>query len=226
MLMKVNLTFKSTMALLAICFAVTFGYSGTTLEPNTPPHTVNTVNAADPAHYKFSTSSLDQMLQMIETYRNLKPFHATLDYGVKFYPEMNLETGKLNMVAKACIIFPYDAIPLNLPGNSFKGDLVGDDFFDAGFIKTFQKNPADANGAVQAYTFAVVYENQVQILLSGRGVVGLKLYNVNIDYLSTVPKSTTTKFYNLNVVSDIPNTGFGAGAPSQLAIPCPPFWRE
>ena len=224
--MKVNLTFKNTMALLAICFAVTFGYSRTTLDPNTPTHTVNTVNAADPAHYKFSTSSLDQMLQMIETYRNLKPFHATLDYGVKFYPEMNLETGKLNMVAKACIIFPYDAIPLNLPGNSFKGDLVGDDFFDVGFIKTFQKNLAEANGAVQAYTFAVLFENQVQVLLSGRDVVGLKLYQVNVDYLSTIPNVTTTKFYNINVVSDIPNKGFGAGVPSQLAWPCPPMWRN
>ena len=224
--MKVNLIFKSTLALLAICFVVTFGYCGTTLDPNTPTHPVNTVNAADPAHYKFSTASLDQMLQMIETYRNLKPFHATLDYGVKFYPEMNLETGKLAMVAKACIIFPYEATPLNLPGNSFKGDLVGDNFFDAGFVKTFQKSPAEANGAVQAYTFAVLYESQVQILLSGRGVVGLKLYNVNIDYLSTVPKATTTKFYNLNVVSDMPKAGFGAGAPSQLAIPCPPYWRE
>jgi len=223
--MKVNLTFKSMVAFLVACFVVTFGYSGTTLGPNTPTHTLNTGIVADPAHYKFSTASLDQMLQMIETYRNLKPFHATLDYGIKFYPEMNLETGKLAMVAKACIIFPYDAIPLNLPGNSFKGDLVGDNFFDAGFVKTFQKNPAEANGAVQAYTFAVLYESQVQILLSGRGVVGLKLYNVNIDYLSTVPKATTTRFYNLNVVSDMPNAGFGAGAPSQLAMPCPPFWR-
>lgn len=223
--MKVNLTFKSMVAFLVACFVVTFGYSETTLGPNTPTHTLNTGIVADPAHYKFSTASLDQILQMIETYRNLKPFHATLDYGVKFYPEMNLETGKLAMVAKACIIFPYDAIPLNLPGNSFKGELVGDDFFDAGFIKTFQKNPAEANGAVQAYTFAVLYENQVQILLSGRGVVGLRLYNVNIDYLSTVPKATTTKFYNINVVSDIPNKEFGAGASSQLAIPCPPYWR-
>lgn len=224
--MTVNLTFKSMVAFLVACFVVTFGYSGTTLGPNTPTHTLNTGIVADPAHYKFSTASLDQMLQMIETYRNLKPFHATLDYGVKFYPEMNLETGKLAMVAKACIIFPYDAIPLNLPGNSFNGELVGDDFFDAGFIKTFQKNLAEANGAVQAYTFAVLFENQVQVLLSGRDVVGLKLYQVNVDYLSTIPKVTTTKFYNINVVSDIPNKGFGAGVPSQLAWPCPPMWRN
>lgn len=224
MLMKVNLTTLRMLVLLMLLPAATFCFTSASSFSSkfvlTPPI------VADPPHYHFSYEDMDRMLQLIETYRNMKPFHATMDYGIKFYPEKNPTTGQLALVARACVVLPFDAVPLNLPGNYFAGKLVGENFFEDGFIKTFQQPPALANGAAQAYTFAVLFENQVQILLSGRDVVGVKAYQAVVDYRILVPPATTTIFYNLNLVGDVPGGGFGKGSQFFLAFPCPPFWRE
>lgn len=176
-------------------------------------------------YYAFSYEVVDQMLQMIEKHRNFRPSNLTLEYGVMFYPEMDVSTKQLKLVAKACVIMPREAVPLNLPGNHFSGTLHGEHFFDEGFIKTFKQNPAEANGAAQAYTFTVLYENQVQTLLSARGTTGIKAYQVKVDYGDIVEPTSTSTFYNLNIINDVPNMEFGEGALFMLTIPCPPFWK-
>ena len=140
MLMKVNLTTLRMLIMLMLWPAAIFCFTNAS---SFSPKSVSTSPVVtDPAHYDFSYEDMDQMLQLIETYRNMKAFHATLDYGVKFYPEKDPASGALILVARASIIFQYEAVPLNLPGNHFTGKLVGENFFDAGFIKTFQQSPA------------------------------------------------------------------------------------
>ncbi len=180
----------------------------------------------EPAHYDFTYDDVDFMLQLIEKHRNLKPSNAFLDYGVMFFPETDPASNQLRLIARACIVFPYEAVPLNLPGNYFPGVLSGESFFDDGFLKTFKKDPKQANGAAQAYTFAVLYENQLQILLSGSGTVGIKAYQAKVDYGAPVAPATTSVFYNLNIVNAVPGVNFGHGGMFFLAWPCPPVWRE
>lgn len=211
------------MTLFVLWTSVIFGHASPLILPTTP--VLPTVVATDPAHYDFSYDDVDFMLQLIETHRNFKPSNAFLEYGVMFFPETDPATNQLRLVAKACIIFPYEAIPLNLPGNHFPGTLTGEDFFDETFLKTFKKDPALANGAAQAYTFTALYEHQVQVLLANSGTVGIKAYQVKVDYGAQVAAATTSVFYNLNVINDIPGVGFGEGATFMLTFPCPPFWR-
>jgi hypothetical protein len=191
-----------------------------------PPHLTSPITlTTDPPHYDFSFEAMDQMLQLIEKHRNAKAFHATLEYGVMFYPETDLITNELVLIAKACVIFPYEAVPLNLPGNHFPGALQGSEFFDEEFLKTFKQSPALANGAKQAYTFAVLYENQVQILLSQPKLAGVKAYQAVVDYALQVPPATTSTYYNLHIVADVPGKTMGEGLLFFLAVPCPPWWR-
>lgn len=219
----VNQTKKRIVILLTLWTCVVFGHASPLNLP-TPP-VLPTVVATDPAHYDFSYDDVDFMLQLIEKHRNFKPSNAFLEYGVMFFPETDPSTNQLRLIAKACVIFPYEAVPLNLPGNFFAGKLSGEHFFDETFLKTFKKDPALANGSVQAYTFAVLLESQVQVLLSASGVVGLKAYQVKVDYGITVPPATTAVYYNLNIVNDIPGKGFADGAQFFLAWPCPPWWK-
>lgn len=185
----------------------------------------NSSSTTDPAYYSFNYEDVDRMLQLIETYRNFRPSNTFLDYGVAFFPELEPGTNKLRLIAKACVIMPQEAVPLNMAGNNFPGELHGETFFDNNFMATFKKNPSTANGAPQAYTFAVLLESQVQLLLAKPGVVGLRAYQVKVDYGTTVDGSSTATFYNLNIVNDIPAMDFGAGATFMLAWPCPPFWK-
>lgn len=224
MLKLVNLIFWKMMALLLLWVFSFSVISNKNLYARSPINQMLVL--PDPSHYDFSYDDMDRILQLIETHRNMKPFHATLDYGVMFYPENDLTTNELTLVAKACIIFPYEAVPLNLPGNYFRGILNGANFFDDGFKKTFKQSPRLANGAAQAYTFATLYENQIQVLLSTRGTIGIKAYQVKVDYGYQVSPATTSIFYNLNLVNDVPGVEFGSGAKFLLAFPCPPFWRE
>lgn len=219
----VNQTKKRIVILLTLWTCVFFGHASPLTLPTIP--VLPTVVATEPAHYDFSYDDVDFMLQLIEKYRNFKPSNAFLDYGVMFFPEIDPATNQLRLIAKACVVFPYEAVPLNLPGNYFPGVLNGEDFFDETFLKTFKKDPALANGAAQAYTFTVLLESQVQILVSASGVVGLKAYQVKVDYGTQVAAATTSVFYNLNIINDIPGIGFGQGATFMLSWPCPPFWK-
>lgn len=211
------------MILFTLWNCVVIGHASSFSFPNAP--VLPNATITDPAHYDFSYDDVDFMLQLIEKHRNFKPSNAFLDYGVMFFPETDPATNQLRLVAKACIIFPYEAVPLNIPGNYFPGKLGGEVFFDDDFLKTFKKDPALANGAPQAYTFTVLYENQVQVLLSKKGAVGIKAYQVKVDYGTQVAKSTTSVFFNLNIINDIPGIGFGEGATFMLSWPCPPVWR-
>ena len=224
MISDVNQTIKRSLLLLTLLTCMTFGYPKALTYATTPVQT----NAAttDPAHYDFTYDDVDFMLQLIEKYRNLKPSNAFLDYGVMFFPETDPSTNQLRLIARACVVFPYEAVPLNLPGNYFPGVLSGEVFFDDGFLKTFKKDPKLANGAAQAYTFAVLYENQLQILLSSTGTVGIKAYQAKVDYGAQVAPATTSVFYNLNIVNTIPGREFGHGGMFFLAWPCPPLWRD
>jgi hypothetical protein len=223
MLNIVNQTIKRIMILFTLWNFVVIGHAGPFLFPNEP--VLPDVTMTEPAHYDFSYDDVDFMLQLIEKHRNLKPSNAFLDYGVMFFPETDPATNQLRLVAKACIIFPVEAVPLNMPGNFFPGKLGGEAFFDDDFLKTFKKDPALANGTPQAYTFTVLYENQVQVLLSKNGAIGIKAYQVKVDYGTLVAKATTSVFFNLNIINDIPGVGFGEGATFMLSWPCPPFWR-
>lgn len=224
MISNVNRNTKRSLLLLTLLAYVAFGHANALTYPTAPLQT----NAAttEPAHYDFTYDDVDVMLQLIEKHRNLKPSNAFLDYGVMFFPETDPATNQLRLVARACIVFPYEAVPLNLPGNYFPGVLSGESFFDDGFLKTFKKDPKQANGAAQAYTFAVLYENQIQILLSGPGTVGIKAYQAKVDYGAPVAPATTSVFYNLNIVNAVPGVDFGHGGMFFLAWPCPPVWRE
>lgn len=224
MICDVNLTIKRSFFLLTLWAFVAFDHANALTYATTP--VLTNATATDPAHYDFTYDDVDFMLQLIEKHRNLKPSNAFLDYGVMFFPETDPTTNQLRLVARACIVFPYEAVPLNLPGNYFPGVLSGESFFDDGFLKTFKKDPKLANGAAQAYTFAVLYENQLQILLSESATVGIKAYQAKVDYGAQVAPATTSIFYNLNLVNDIPGQGFGHGGMFFLAWPCPPVWRE
>ena len=224
MLNIVNQTIKRILILFTLWNFVVIGHASPFSFPNAP--VLPRATTTEPAHYDFTYDDVDFMLQLIEKHRNLKPSNAFLDYGVMFFPETDPATNQLRLVAKACIVFPYEAVPLNLPGNYFPGVLSGESFFDDDFLNTFKKDPALANGAAQAYSFTVLYENQVQILLSSSGTLGLKAYQVKVDYGAQVAMATTSVFYNLNVINDIPGVGFGVGATFILAYPCPPFWRN
>lgn len=212
------------MILLALWSCVVFSHASppSFLTVSVLPKAVST----DPVHYYFSYDDVDFMLQLIEKHRNFKPSNAFLEYGVVFFPEIDPATNQLRLIAKACVVFPYEAVPLNLPGNYFPGVLNGEDFFDDAFLKTFKKDPALANGAAQAYTFTVLYEHQIQILLAGSGTIGIKAYQVKVDYGVPVAMATTSVFYNLNVINNIPGVGFGQGATFMLGFPCPPLWRN
>lgn len=225
MIYDVNRTWKRCMFLLSLwACVVVFSYASPLSFPTTP--VILNATTIEPAHYDFSYDDVDFMLQLIEKYRNLKPSNAFLDYGVMFFPETDPSTNQLRLIARACIVFPYEAVPLNLPGNYFPGVLRGESFFDDGFLKTFKKDPKLANGAAQAYTFAVLYENQIQILLSGPRTVGIKAYQAKVDYGAQVTPATTSVFYNLNIVNDVPGVDFGHGGMFFLAWPCPPIWRD
>lgn len=224
MICDVELTIKRTMLLLTLWACVAFSHANTLTFSTAPVPTNTTIT--EPAHYDFTYEDVDVMLQLIEKHRNLKPSNAFLDYGVMFFPETDPSTNQLRLIARACVVFPYEAVPLNLPGNYFPGTLSGEKFFDDGFINTFKKDPKQANGAAQAYTFAVLYENQIQILLSNPKTIGIKAYQVKVDYLTNVEPATTSIFYNLNLVNIMPGVEFGKGAMFFLAWPCPPFWRE
>jgi len=220
----VNQPKKMATILLTVWTCVVIGHASPLSSLPTP--VFPTVKTTDPAHYDFSYDDVDYMLQLIEKHRNLRPSNASLEYGVMFFPETDPATKQLRLVAKACVIFPYEAVPLNLPGNYFPGVLTGEDFFDADFLQTFKKAPSLANGTAQAYTFTALYEHQVQVLLAGSGTVGIKAYQVKVDYGTQVAAATTSVFYNLNVINDIPGVGFGEGATFMLTFPCPPFWRD
>lgn len=224
MISNVNLTTWRNLFFLTLLASLVFGHIKAQTSFTAP--VLTNATTTEPAHYDFTYDDVDFMLQLIEKYRNLKPSNAFLDYGVMFFPEIDPEKKQLRLVARACIVFPYEAVPLNLPGNYFPGVLSGESFFDDGFLKTFKKDPKLANGAAQAYTFAVLYENQVQILLSSPGTLGLKAYQVKIDYGAQVTNTTTSVFYNLNVINDLPGVGFGQGARFMFTVPCPPYWRE
>lgn len=224
MISDVNLTIKRSLLLLSLWACVAFVHANALIYSTVPVLTKATTT--EPAHYDFTYDDVDFMLQLIEKHRNLKPSNAFLDYGVMFFPETDPSTNQLRLIARACIVFPYEAVPLNLPGNYFPGVLSGESFFDAGFLNTFKKDPKLANGAAQAYTFAVLYENQLQILLSGSGTVGIKAYQSKVDYGAPVAPATTSVFYNLNIVNAVPGVDFGHGGMFFLAWPCPPVWRE
>lgn len=186
---------------------------------------VTAPNTTDPAYYSFSYEEVDHMLQLIETYRNFRPSNTFLDYGVTFFPELDPSTNQLRLVAKACVVLPQDAVPLNMAGNDFPGVLHGKDFFSPEFIATFKKDPALANGATQAYSFAVLHENQLQILLSRPGTLGIKAFQIKVDFGAPATPATTSVFYTLNIFNDIPGMDFGKGATFFMATICPPWWR-
>lgn len=223
MLNCVNHITRRLLVILIFCSATCWSYAESTrFFYNAPVKSSSTV---DPAYYSFSYEDVDHMLQLIETYRNFRPSNTFLDYGVTFFPELDRSTNQLRLVAKACVIMPQEAVPLNMAGNYFPGESHGEGFFDANFLATFKKKPSLANGAPQAYTFAVLMESQVQLLLSKPGALGLKAYQVKVDYGMKIGDATTTTFYNLNIITDIPAMGLGAGAAFMLTWPCPPFWK-
>lgn len=223
MLNCVNHITRRLLAILIFWSATCWSYAESTRFPYDVP--VKTSNATDPAYYSFSHEDIDRMLQLIETYRNFRPSNTFLDYGVTFFPEIDLSTNQLRLVAKACVIMPQEAVPLNIAGNYFPGESHGEGFFDANFLATFKKSPALANGIPQAYTFTVLMESQVQLLLSKPGVLGIKAYQVKVDYGAQVRNSSTSIFYNLNIANEIPAMDVGSGATFMLAWPCPPFWK-
>lgn len=224
MLYSVNQITRRLLTILIFWSAVCWSYAESIRFPFEAP--VKSLTTTDPAYYSFSYEEVDQMLQLIETYRNFRPSNTFLDYGVTFFPELDPSTNKLRLVAKACVIMPQEAVSLNIPGNYFQGKLHGNDFFDAEFLSTFKKSPSLANGASQAYTFTVLMESQLQFLLSKPKTVGIKVFQVKVDYGTLVSPATTSTFFNLNIINDVPGVEFGKGSLFVLSIPCPPFWRE
>lgn len=223
MLNCVNHTTRRLLVILIFCSATCWSSAESTrFFYNAPVKSSSTV---DPAYYSFSYEDVDHMLQLIETYRNFRPSNTFLDYGVAFFPELDRSTNQLRLVAKACVVLPQDAVPLNMAGNHFPGVLYGKDFFSPEFVATFKKDPALANGATQAYSFAVLHESQLQILLSRPGTLGIKAFQIKVDFGAPATPATTSVFYNLNIFNDVPGMDFGKGATFFIATICPPWWK-
>lgn len=219
----VNQITRRLLAVLILWSAACWSHAESIRFPISAP--VMAPNTTDPAYYSFSYEEVDRMLQLIETYRNFRPSNAFLDYGVAFFPEPDPGTNQLRLVAKACVVMPQDAVPLNMAGNNFPGVLHGQNFFSPEFMATFKKDPALANGATQAYSFAVLHENQLQILLSRPGTLGIKAFQIKVDFGAPATPATTSVFYNLNIFNDIPGMDFGKGATFFVAMICPPWWK-
>lgn len=224
MLNYVNRTSATVLTIVLLSHFALWSFAKPILAPVEAPK--STSISTDPAYYSFAYDDVDRMLQLIEKYRNFRPSNIFLNYGIMFFPEPDPNSQKLHLVAKACVILPQDAVPLNMAGNHFPGVLHGEDFFDAEFAATFKKDPTLAKGAPQAYSFAVLHENQVQILLSGSGTLGLKAFQVKVDYGVQVIPATTSVFYNLNIINNIPGMDFGKGAIFFMGTICPPWWKS
>lgn len=224
MLNYVNRTTAKVLTLVLLCHSALWSFAKPLFVP--VEVTTSASISTDPAYYSFNYDDVDRMLQLIEKYRNFRPSNIFLNYGIMFFPEPDPKNQKLHLVAKACVILPQDAVPLNMAGNHFPGVLHGEDFFDAQFVATFKKDPALANGAPQAYSFTVLHENQVQILLSSAGTLGIKTFQVKVDYGIKIALTTTSVFYNLNIINDVPGMDFGKGALFFLGLYCPPFWKS
>lgn len=219
----VNLITRRLLTIVIFWSVACWSYAESTRFPDDV--STSSSSTTDPAYYSFNYEDVDRMLQLIETYRNFRPSNTFLNYGVMFYPEPDPQSNKLRLVAKACVVLPQDAVPLNMAGNYFPGVLHGEIFFSPEFSATFKKDPASANGTTQAYSFAVLHENQVQILLSTPGTIGIKTFQIKVDFGAPVTPATTSTFYNLNIINDTPGMDFGRGATFFMATICPPWWK-